>query len=699
MEQKMQMHMLAKLMEEKHIFTYKKLVVPMSMRSIYWKYFGFPATDEGDILTKVKIVCILCKTQIAYNRNTSNLRMHLQNKHPHELLDLEASAPPRRPSVDPKEKRAQRKSKSTPPHIFSTVADGTVQIEGDIQFITDPNITLQSIDDDGSSSNQNVRVVLKGSSPGMGNQNVAIILPEEHSSNQVHSMVDGKTVSDAIAEFVILDLQLPDVVEGRGFQRLIATLRSPCEIPSRNKLEEELIPKIYDTFKDVVVSTMGSLTGEVGLSLEEWCLASGEPYITVSAHFQQSMDPLLETKVLSTIHCAPDMDSLQWGVIFDNLFSEWEIKAENVTAVVTASTRQEVLVALTEKGFTLVPCLVHSLQMCTTSCLDQPEVAAILNKCRAAIAAISRNSTAMATLRIQENMLQLEENGLKLDYPKVWTSTYMMLEQLLMRRSFLSSILDTLDLMDREPFTLSDAEWKIVEDLVMVLEPFKVTIMTLSEEKTPLISLLKPLLWQLNSSHLKVKDSDSENARNFKCSLSENLSTRYSDQSVNLLLQMATTLDPRFKLLPYASEDDKSIISGPMKQLLIKLVEEEQGNAGGESPAKKSRLSGMEFLLGDLCTSSNSGMPAEERANLELVQYQSECHAALDHCPLVWWSKASAKCPNLARLARKYNCVPAAAMPPSRIPMESQILFDMRRSNLGSDIVDKLLFLNGNHAV
>lgn len=62
------------LMEEKHVYTYKKLVVPMSMRSIYWKYFGFPATDDGSILTKVKIVCILCKTQIAYNRNTSNLR-------------------------------------------------------------------------------------------------------------------------------------------------------------------------------------------------------------------------------------------------------------------------------------------------------------------------------------------------------------------------------------------------------------------------------------------------------------------------------------------------------------------------------------------------------------------------------------------------------------------------------------------------
>jgi hypothetical protein len=54
----------------------------------------------------------------------------------------------------------------------------------------------------------------------------------------------------------------------------------------------------------------------------------------------------------------------------------------------------------------------------------------------------------------------------------------------------------------------------------------QVTIMTLSEEKTPLISLLKPLLWQLNSSHLKPKEADSETARSFKEALSESLSER-----------------------------------------------------------------------------------------------------------------------------------------------------------------------------
>jgi hypothetical protein len=73
----------------------------------------------------------------------------------------------------------------------------------------------------------------------------------------------------------------------------------------------------------------------------------------------------------------------------------------------------------------------------------------------------------------------------------------------------------------------------IVNSVLHALECFdgiillQVTIMTLSEEKTPLISLLKPLLWQLNSSHLKPKEADSETARTFKEALSESLSERW----------------------------------------------------------------------------------------------------------------------------------------------------------------------------
>lgn len=44
--------------------------------------------------------------------------------------------------------------------------------------------------------------------------------------------------------------------------------------------------------------------------------------------------------------------------------------------------------------------------------------------------------------------------------------------------------------------------------------------MTLAEEKAPLVSLVKPLMWQLISVHLKVRDSDSDLGKELKLSLS-----------------------------------------------------------------------------------------------------------------------------------------------------------------------------------
>lgn len=59
------------------------------MRSRFWKYFGFPANLAGDILSRKKIICNICNTPIAYNKNTTNLKAHLQARHEEELLTLD----------------------------------------------------------------------------------------------------------------------------------------------------------------------------------------------------------------------------------------------------------------------------------------------------------------------------------------------------------------------------------------------------------------------------------------------------------------------------------------------------------------------------------------------------------------------------------------------------------------------------------
>lgn len=73
---------------EGECIVYTQTIVPSSMRSTYWKYFGFPGNDNHEILTKNRVVCTICNKVISYNKNTSNLRTHLVAKHPEKLFGL-----------------------------------------------------------------------------------------------------------------------------------------------------------------------------------------------------------------------------------------------------------------------------------------------------------------------------------------------------------------------------------------------------------------------------------------------------------------------------------------------------------------------------------------------------------------------------------------------------------------------------------
>jgi len=99
------------------------------------------------------------------------------------------------------------------------------------------------------------------------------------------SSVESKTVCDAITDMIVTDLTPPDIVEKPGFQRLVATLRSPCEIPSTARLINEILPALYNQVKDGVRTILANHEENIGLSLEEW--ASREGKVNLSHLFRK----------------------------------------------------------------------------------------------------------------------------------------------------------------------------------------------------------------------------------------------------------------------------------------------------------------------------------------------------------------------------------------------------------------------------
>ena len=68
------MHMLFSMEEE-------KLVPLRGAKSKLWDYFGFRVDSSGKIIDNTKILCKVCRKEISYSRNTSNLDYHLTKEH------------------------------------------------------------------------------------------------------------------------------------------------------------------------------------------------------------------------------------------------------------------------------------------------------------------------------------------------------------------------------------------------------------------------------------------------------------------------------------------------------------------------------------------------------------------------------------------------------------------------------------------
>ena len=105
------------------------------------------------------------------------------------------------------------------------------------------------------------------------------------------------------------------------------------------------------------------------LSLYITVLSPGEVYVTFGLHFQHNKAPQLESRLMSTLHC-PNLDlgldlHEHWTATLDALFLEWHVNPNKITAAILATSRSDLIQALASKNLTLVPCLMHSLQVKT----------------------------------------------------------------------------------------------------------------------------------------------------------------------------------------------------------------------------------------------------------------------------------------------------------------------------------------------
>ncbi|CAM4579173.1 unnamed protein product [Leuciscus chuanchicus] len=269
---------------------------------------------------------------------------------------------------------------------------------------------------------------------------------------------------------------------------------------------------------------------------------------------------------------------------------------------------------------------------------------------------------------------------------------------------------------EKEVCTLSEADITSAEEIVNALKPMKVATLVMSEESSPTISVVAPLHAQLIHD-LQESSSDSTMTKEIKSAICLDFSKRYLDDEQKEILYMASAIDPRFKALPFLSEDKRQDI---YVRVIAEAARSQQRETDADivplpnvedipvqedisaGPSKRPRDS---FTLADLLGQTYGGAvrPSHKKKNThdqaeeEMTRYKEAAPMPLAGAnPLDWWKQHQSEYPLLSHLAKRYLCIPGTSVSSERVFSTAGDIITTQRSALSPEHVDEILFLNKN---
>lgn len=168
--------------------------------------------------------------------------------------------------------------------------------------------------------------------------------------------------------------------------------------------------------------------------------------------------------------------------------------------------------------------------------------------CKKLVSSFSYSWRRKRELAEAQRELKLPEHALKTACPTRWGSRQAMIERVLEQQRAIAHVLST----DRKARHLIPT-WQDSD----VLEAINKSLHRLTEftDVSVSVSFVKPVLHLFSSSILKQKDDDPDLTCTIKTKILSDLDEKYKDPLTQELLDMASALDPRFKLR-YVSEDN-----------------------------------------------------------------------------------------------------------------------------------------------
>ncbi|XP_045198743.2 E3 SUMO-protein ligase ZBED1-like [Mercenaria mercenaria] len=483
-------------------------------KSFVWKFFGFVETQG--VINKKSVACKLCKLNMPYSGNITNLRAHLDRKHWAEVKDQAVPAP-------------NVLSQTTTSASASTSSSG------------DP--PLPSLNQEGQPT-------------------ITHLFAKQKSFP--NTSVRAVEITKAIADFLILDMKPLDTVEGEGFKTLMKVLEPRYSVILRNHLlERYIVPMYQNTVENVKLEL--SKGKRHAFTTDGWTSMSAESFITTTCHYIEPQMYQLHSKVLDTKYCPVNHTAENLSAEIKATVEKWDLKdsvsvTDNAANIVKACN----LAQMPHFG-----CFGHILNLAVNRCLSVPEISSLLGKCRKLVSVFKQSSLKTTALHTTEANLELKDLQVIQDVETRWNSALMMIKRLL---EILPAIWAVLYKDKKNSHLLpSDTDRNHMEDLKDLLQPVEEATKKVYAEKTSTVSLILPTMERFVKHDFVPKATDSSMIVKAKDAIRSDLMKRYVKDDEQQLLLTATALDPRFKKLQWLDQEKRNDVYSELKKDLINV--------------------------------------------------------------------------------------------------------------------------------
>lgn len=321
--------------------------------------------------------------------------------------------------------------------------------------------------------------------------------------------------------------------------------------------------------------------------------------------------------------------------------------------------------------------------------------------CKKLVSHFSHSWKARSALEKAQKALNLPVHSLISECQTRWGSRQMMISRILEQQKALTQVLSE-DKKARHLIpTWQDID--VLESVSKTLGPLLDFTDALSGEDYVSVSYVKPVLHLFNTSMLLTHDEDTDLTKTLKNEMLYYLNEKYKDDATQELLDVASCLDPRFKM-DYINADNKPKVKTRITSEMMECQEEivscsteVQHKVAETSQAKKAKKSlGSFFKQSGATAKSVFSVAIKDAVEAELNSYLLTPSIDKEEDPLAWWKTHKVSFPHLAKLARKYLCIPATSSPSERVFSTSGNIITCQRSSLKPAMVDRLVFLAKN---